>query len=116
MTSTRDPIVLGPGEGEETSDSQSTSVLIKLGLDELALTESRYDEGESGPDMHVHHEHVDAFYVLAGRLVFEAGGRRVEVEAGGVVAVPPEVEHTFRNEDPGPARFLNFHAPAENFH
>jgi mannose-6-phosphate isomerase-like protein (cupin superfamily) len=113
---TREPIILRALEGEETSSSDASSVLIKLGIDELAVTESRYDEGESGPGTHVHHEHVDAFYVLEGQLVFEVEDRRVEVGPDGFVAIPAEIAHTFRNEGPGPARFLNFHAPSKNFH
>jgi quercetin dioxygenase-like cupin family protein len=110
-----EPTILHAGEGEETSDSDARSVVIKLSADELAVTESRYEPGESGPDTHIHHEHVDAFYVLDGALVFEIEGDRVEVETGGFVAVPPEVAHTFRNEGQATARFLNFHAPAANF-
>lgn len=109
-------VLLGLGEGEETSDGERKSVLIKAGLPELAVTESRYAAGESGPSDHVHHEHADGFYVLDGRLVFELEGERVELGAGGFALVPPEVVHTFRNEGPGDARFLNFHAPSREFH
>ena len=40
----------------------------------------------------------------------------VEAPAAGFVLVPPEVVHTFGNEGPGDARFLNIHAPSKDFH
>jgi mannose-6-phosphate isomerase-like protein (cupin superfamily) len=112
-----EPIVLRPGEGEVVSDDPESTVVIKSGRDELAVTESRYAAGESGPGPHVHHEHSDAFYVLDGELVFEVGEdrERVVAPAGSFVLVPPEVAHTFRNEGPAEARFLNFHAPGKDF-
>lgn len=114
-----EPIVLGPGAGEVVTDEESSHVVIKAGLDAVAVTESRYAAGESGPGPHVHHEHVDAFYVLDGQLVFETGPEprtRVVAAPGTFVLVPPEVVHTFRNEGPGDARFLNVHAPSRDFH
>jgi mannose-6-phosphate isomerase-like protein (cupin superfamily) len=92
-------------------------VQIKAGLDELALTESRYAPGQSGPGPHIHREHVDAFWVLDGELVFELGaGELVRAPADSFALVPPEVVHTFRNEGSGDARFLNIHAPSKDFH
>jgi quercetin dioxygenase-like cupin family protein len=112
-----EPVVLGPGEGETVTDEPESFVQIKAGSDELALTESRYAPGESGPGPHIHREHVDAFWVLDGELVFELGaGERVMAPAETFVLVPPEVVHTFRNEGPGDARFLNIHAPSRDFH
>lgn len=113
-----DPVVLGPGEGETITEKPQRTVVIKAGIEPLALTESRYAAGERGPDAHVHWEHTDAFYVLEGALVFEVGGERARVhgEAGTHVLVPAGVVHTFWNEGPGEARFLNIHAPSANFH
>lgn len=106
------------GEGEVVTDDGGGKVVIKVGTPEIAVTESIYAPGESGPDAHVHHEHVDAFYVLAGQLVFEVGRTLERVVAGpGVfVLVPPNVVHVFRNEGPDDARFLNIHAPSKDFH
>jgi mannose-6-phosphate isomerase-like protein (cupin superfamily) len=113
-----EPIVLGPGGGEVITQKPERDVVVKAGMDELALTESRYEVGERGPDLHVHREHTDAFYVLEGTLVFELGREleRARVEAETHVLVPPNVAHTFWNDGPGRARFLNIHAPSGNFH
>ena len=105
-------------EGEVVSDDDSSRVVIKAGMPELAVTESVYAPGESGPGPHIHHEHVDAFHVLDGELVFEVGphGERVVAGPGMFVAVPPLVVHTFRNEGQQDARFLNIHSPSKDFH
>jgi mannose-6-phosphate isomerase-like protein (cupin superfamily) len=110
-------IVCLPGKGDQVTDEEKRYVEIKAGLDELALTESRYGEGESGPSAHVHREHSDSFWVLDGELTFELGGGTIaKGSAGTFVLVPPMVVHTFRNEGPGDARFLNLHAPSMGFH
>jgi len=106
-----------PG-GDVVTDEPGRRVAILAGTDALAVTHSIYTRGESGPEAHVHHQHVDSFFVLDGELVFELGSdlERVVARAGTFVLVPPEVVHTFRNEGPEVARFLNLHAPSKNFH
>lgn len=107
------PVLLGPGEGEAISEW----LRIKAGRPELVVTESRYEPGRRGPDLHIHRHHVDAFWVLEGRLAFELGPDRDKIEAAAesFVLVPPEVVHTFRNPGPDDAAFLNFHAPGMGF-
>ena len=39
----------------------------------ISITWSRYAPGQRGPDLHVHREHSDAFYVLEGELTFGLG-------------------------------------------
>ena len=110
-------IVLRPDEGEIVSDRAERTVRIKAGFDAIAVTETRYEPGERGPDPHIHHGHSDAFYVLEGALTFELGPERrtTRLPAGSFVAAPPDVVHSFRNDGTGRARFLNFHAPSGGF-
>ena len=84
---------------------------------ELTVTWSRHAPGEAGTQLHIHREHVDAFYVLDGELTFFLGpaGEPVRLGAGGFVAVPPLVIHAFRNESDGEVSWLNFHAPDKGF-
>jgi mannose-6-phosphate isomerase-like protein (cupin superfamily) len=107
--------VVASGAGELLTDEEQRRVQVKANRDELAVTESRYAEGESGPDAHFHREHSDCFFVLEGRLAFELDGDRTEAHPGDFIAVPRMVIHTFRNEGPGDARFLNLHAPSKGF-
>ena len=108
-------VVLRAGEGEELSGADTREVLTKLDVEALAVTESRYAPGERGPDDHYHREHHDCFYVLRGELTFVVEGEELRVGEGAFVAVPPMKVHTFRNEGPDEARFLNLHAPSKGF-
>ena len=112
-----DAFFLRPGEGETISDRAERTVRVKVDADAIAVTETRYEPGERGPDAHVHRRHTDAFYVFEGTLVFELGPARTRVDAlaGSFVSAPRGVVHTFRNDGPGRARFLNFHVPGERF-
>ena len=110
-----DAVLVRPGEGEAISDSEERELRILAAREELVITWSRYAAGESGPPEHVHREHADCFYVLEGSLVFGMADERVELEAGGFVSVPPNLVHTFRNEGPAEARYLNWHAPGMGF-
>jgi quercetin dioxygenase-like cupin family protein len=105
------------GDGEKVTDEERREIVLLAAEPELAVTWSRYAAGERGPDPHVHRGHTDAFYVLEGELTFAVGpeGQLVRVGAGGFAAVPPNVVHTFRNDGPAEARFLNFHAADGGF-
>ena len=91
--------------------------VILASRDEITVTWYRLGRGEGGPDPHVHHEHTDAFYVLDGELSFLLGPDReqVRVGAGGLVAAPPNLVHTFANSSDAEARFLNLHTPDGGF-
>ena len=107
------PTLLAPGEGETLRPGFE----IKVGRPELVLTESVYAVGQRGPDPHVHHHHVDSFWVLEGELRIEVGPELEprSLPAGGFALVPPDVLHSFHNPGPGEARFLNMHAPGLGF-
>ena len=113
-----DAIVLDfANEGETITQTPERDVRILVDLPELVLTWTRYDEGEEGPGPHIHREHLDGFFILTGQLVFRVGPDLDPVTAGPgtFVLAPPEVVHTFRNEGPGPATWLNLHAPSAGF-
>jgi mannose-6-phosphate isomerase-like protein (cupin superfamily) len=102
---------------ETISDTKTRNVVILGEHEEITITHSRYSPGERGPDLHVHHEHSDSFYVLEGEMTFELGpdADKVRVGPGGFVAAPPRVAHSFVNESEGDARWLNFHTPDRGF-
>jgi mannose-6-phosphate isomerase-like protein (cupin superfamily) len=113
-----EPVVLLPGEGEMITDREARSIAVKGAHDLVDVTETRYAAGERGPDPHVHHGHADGFYVLEGELVFGLGpdgAERVAAPAGTLALVPAGVVHTFGNDGPEDARFLNIHAPSKGF-
>jgi quercetin dioxygenase-like cupin family protein len=109
--------ILAVEEGEPISDGPTKTVRTVFEHELIDVTWTRYEPGERGPDPHVHHAHVDAFYVVEGDLVFGVGPEvePVRAPAGTLVLVPPNVVHTFENAGPATARWLNFHAPSTGF-
>jgi quercetin dioxygenase-like cupin family protein len=109
-------VLLGPGEGETITDRAERTIRLLCSHPLLDVTWSRYEDGEDGPEPHVHHEHVDSFYVLEGEVVFTLGGsQRVVAGPETWISVPQDVVHTFRNESGSTAAFLNYHAPSGGF-
>jgi quercetin dioxygenase-like cupin family protein len=110
-------VLIGPGEGETITKRQGRDVILLAEREDITISWSRYGPGERGPDPHVHREHTDAFYVVDGEMAFQLGreAEPVRVSAGGFVAVPPNLVHSFVNEGSADARFLNFHTPDAGF-
>ena len=82
-------------QGEVVTDRPERTIRILADLPELCLTWTRYGPGEEGPGPHVHHEHVDAFFILTGELNFGLGP---EVER--VVRRPRHVHRRAAQRDP----------------
>jgi mannose-6-phosphate isomerase-like protein (cupin superfamily) len=99
-----------PAEPIVRSDSAEIDLLVAREI--LSVTHARYGAGERVAGPHIHDDHTDAFYVLEGELAFEIGpgSETVTIGAGGLVAVPPGVAHSFRTVGSGPARWLTLHA------
>lgn len=109
-----DALVVLPGEGEAL-EGENHAIRVKSALPELCLFEFNIGPGWVGPPPHLHRQHVDAFYVLEGSLVFQLDGGEQLAEQGAFVAAPPGLVHTFRNGGEERARFLNLHAPGMRF-
>jgi mannose-6-phosphate isomerase-like protein (cupin superfamily) len=56
------------------------------------------------PGMHVHPIQEERFEVVAGRMRFRMGGKKVTAGPGDVVVVPPGVRHKFANAGDEEAR------------
>jgi quercetin dioxygenase-like cupin family protein len=111
------PVLLGPGEGETTTDRPERTLRILCEFEQLIVTWFRYEPGEEGPDPHIHRQHSDAFYVLEGEVDFALGPdiTRIKGGPGTFAAAPPGVVHTFKNSSDATAIFLNVHAPSMGF-
>ena len=99
-----------PGEGESLFGGR---IVLKSGLEQLAVTESWFATARPGADLHFHAEHADSFYVLEGELAIRIGDDEHLVGPGGTVSAPPGLVHGFRSTMP--TRFLNFHTPDGRF-
>jgi quercetin dioxygenase-like cupin family protein len=103
------------GTGEVLSDRPGLRVSLLADVDEIGIVEVRSEPGGVSPPAHVHPNHVESFYVLAGELSFTAGGSELQAAAGSWVQVPPGVPHTFAPTGSEEARFLNIHTPSCGF-
>ena len=114
---TPDERLLDRAAGETITAQERRELVILVERPEITVTWTRNAAGERGPDLHVHREHTDSFYVLDGELTFEVGpaGAPVVVPAGGFVSAPPNVAHTYRNDGDADACWLNFHTPDTGF-
>lgn len=65
----------------------------------------------AGPPAH-RHPWDEAYFVIAGEVEFEIGGRRELVRAGEFVYAPGGTVHAFHGASKEPARMLIFDAPA----
>ncbi|HEX4886377.1 MAG TPA: cupin domain-containing protein [Casimicrobiaceae bacterium] len=66
---------------------------------------------DAGPPPH-DHPWDEAYFVTAGEVEFEIGGRRERVRAGDFVYAPGGTLHAFHGVSEAPARMLIFDAPA----
>jgi quercetin dioxygenase-like cupin family protein len=101
------------GEGEETW-FQPNRMRIKATSDDTGgaygLVESWVRAGAS-PPLHVHHREDEAFFVLEGRVRFQAGGRDILAGPGSFVFLPRDVPHTFVVEGSEDAHMLTLVSP-----
>ena len=111
-----EPVVIPPGAGEVVGDAPDRRVEILSGHESLNATWSRFGPRRDGAELHVHREHTDLFYVIAGELVVRLGvdDTPVTVTAGTLARVPPLVVHGFRSGKTE-VRYLNLHAPGREF-
>lgn len=106
-------IVVGPEGGEQLPRGERVHRVLTE-LPELEAIELRFGPGFV-VDPHVHPDHVDAFYVLAGEAEFVVGDEVVRAGPGTWVAAPVGSRHGFRNAGAGELRLLNVHGPNTGF-
>jgi quercetin dioxygenase-like cupin family protein len=78
---------------------------------ELARIDSYNPPGPFEP-VHVHPEQVSSAKVLSGSLVFLVEGREVRLGPSSLLEIPPGTPHTFRNEGPEEAHWIQEFRPA----
>lgn len=95
-------------------DNRRGGILVES--ESVSLTYGNRPGGERVTGPHVH-RHTEAFYVLEGELAFQFGAEceTVTLGAGGFVAVPPGVAHSYGTAGDEPAHWLLIHAPEGGF-
>jgi len=66
----------------------------------------------SGPPLHVHPNQDEIFHILEGRVLFQVGEQRMELEAGDTLFAPRGVPHAFLKIGETPARMFITYQPA----
>ena len=111
--STRDPVILGPGEGRPHPMGRLSAVFKADGQETqqgYSISEWWLDPHTKGPDPHAHPDD-DAGYVLAGTLSVLVDTEWIEATTGSFILVPGNVTHTFENRTGERAGFLNVSVP-----
>lgn len=67
---------------------------------------------QAGTPPHIHRTEHEAFYVLAGEVMFVHANGMQRVTAGGFVHIPAGAMHAYKNETDTPARMLVLLTPA----
>jgi mannose-6-phosphate isomerase-like protein (cupin superfamily) len=107
-------VALGP-EGGELLERGPRHHRILAELPSYEVIELRFGPDFEGVEPHIHEDHTDAFFVLAGEAEFRVGDDVVRAVPGSFVAAPPGVTHGFRNATGSELRLLNIHAPNVGF-
>jgi quercetin dioxygenase-like cupin family protein len=77
----------------------------------LGAVEMTFAPGDTGPPLHVHPTHAEAFYVLAGELSLQVGDEVVIGGPGTWACAPKNVPHTLANLGTRAGRVLCLFAP-----
>ena len=105
---------LGP-EGGEHLQREARHHRVLAELPSFEAIELRFGPDFEGVEPHIHEDHTDAFFVLAGEAEFRIGDEVHRAGPGSFVAAPPGVVHGFHNATDGELRLLNIHAPNVGF-
>ena len=110
-------VFVAAGAGEIIGDSPERRVEILSDHESLNATVSRFGPHRDGADLHVHRLHTDFFYVLEGELTVRLGpdDTPVTVQPGTLARVAEPVHDERRHAGGADMRFLNFHAPGQQF-
>jgi quercetin dioxygenase-like cupin family protein len=109
-----DAVLAGPETAEILRGDVRTHRIL-CDLPQLSAIDMTFLPEFEGVDPHTHADHVDAFYVLEGRVEFRVGDEPRVVGPGTFLAAPHHSVHGFRNAEPQPIRLLNLHAPPAGF-
>jgi quercetin dioxygenase-like cupin family protein len=104
--------IVSAGGGRQFRTPFGTVGTVKIDVDEgdFAMFESGPPPGHGQPP-HVHDKYDEAFYLLAGDVVFSLGGSEITATVGDSVFAPRGTVHGFRNRGLEPARMLVIATP-----
>jgi mannose-6-phosphate isomerase-like protein (cupin superfamily) len=108
-----------PGEGRSLALGPGLQLSFKADEPEsdgdYAISLATVEADHAGTSPHIHAQHDDVTFVIAGALAFEVEGEMFEAPAGTLVIVPSGLAHRWWNPRPEQATFLNVHVPGFGF-
>ena len=116
-------IVLAPGEGDmppargkrdRLTVGNSEVIFKAVGSDthgHLGLFENVIQPSGTAPELHIHRQMEEMFYVLEGEVVIKVGNQTIQGQPGAFVLVPRNTPHTFANLGAEPAKLLIMFTP-----
>ena len=111
---TRRPVLIQPDDGE-VFGAFGDIIQVKLGRQQtggnLALGLCTTAPG-GGPPPHVHHKEDELFIIVEGTMSFWANNEWRDLGPGGVVFLPRDVPHTFKNNSTSPVKMWVLTAPS----
>lgn len=106
MKTTLNPTIVQPGAGKELHAFGDT-LAVMLGGEEtgnqLSVSFGTTPPG-GGPPLHVHHREDEIFLVVEGLISYCVNGIWTEIKPGGVIYLPRDVPHCYRNVGEIPSR------------
>ena len=103
----------GRGVIHRASPGQALRILLgeRDGDGALGAVEMSMPAGSTGPPLHLHPTHAEAFYVLSGELSLQVDDRVVTGGPGTWACAPRDVPHTLANLGAEEGRVLCLFAP-----
>jgi mannose-6-phosphate isomerase-like protein (cupin superfamily) len=101
--------IINPTDGATLAAGRMTIRILEDGGltgHRLGIVEITVPPKLAGPPQHVHREHDETFYVLAGTPSFTCGTDTVTATPGTLVVAAPGTPHTFANPGDVPAVIL----------
>ncbi len=117
MSAFKAPAISAPGQGSTVRAFGVLEMRITTGQTGgvMSVFEMTVPPGE-GPPPHMHSLEDEFFRVLSGRFAFWCDGKETLLEAGGIIALPRGVPHTFRNAGDTPGRVMCMVIPGQFEH
>jgi quercetin dioxygenase-like cupin family protein len=99
LTTALDASLVSPDEGKKCNvfaDTITIKISSEMTKGAYSISEDITPPGQGAPP-HVHRRELETFIVLEGEYEFQCGERKFKATKGGMVVLPREIPHAFKN-------------------